>query len=102
MFILNLLIGIVKTIVKDKEKKSNLLILVLCQWCLFSFAPFISYSRIWSDYLCQRLIVQSLLQASMVKDAPISVSRVAWSPDGNFIGMVALPNDIYKVNVSTT
>ncbi|KAF5746718.1 topless-related protein 3 isoform X1 [Tripterygium wilfordii] len=25
-------------------------------------------------------------QASIVKDAPISVSRVAWSPDGNFVG----------------
>ncbi|KAK1581892.1 hypothetical protein Q3G72_010018 [Acer saccharum] len=26
-------------------------------------------------------------QASIVKDAPISVSRVAWSPDGNFVGV---------------
>ncbi|XP_021898842.1 LOW QUALITY PROTEIN: topless-related protein 3 [Carica papaya] len=26
-------------------------------------------------------------QASMVKDAPISVSRVTWSPDGNFVGV---------------
>ncbi|XP_031269555.1 topless-related protein 3 isoform X1 [Pistacia vera] len=29
-------------------------------------------------------------QASMVKDVPISVSRVAWSPDGNFVGMCPL------------
>ncbi|KAE9610024.1 putative transcription factor WD40-like family [Lupinus albus] len=26
-------------------------------------------------------------QASVVKDSPISVSRVSWSPDGNFIGV---------------
>ncbi|XP_044482412.1 topless-related protein 3-like isoform X6 [Mangifera indica] len=29
-------------------------------------------------------------QASIVKDAQISVSRVAWSPDGNFVGMCHL------------
>lgn len=28
-----------------------------------------------------------ILQAAVAKDAPISVSRVTWSPDGNFVGM---------------
>lgn len=35
----------------------------------------------------------AFLQASMVKDAPISVSRVTWSPDGNFVGMCMCMDD---------
>lgn len=38
-------------------------------------------------YKCSELIsVNMILQASFVKDAPIPVNRVRWSPDGNIIG----------------
>ncbi|XP_047324317.1 topless-related protein 3-like [Impatiens glandulifera] len=37
--------------------------------------------KIWDMSTCSLTF-----QASMVKDTPISVTRVAWSPDGNFLG----------------
>ncbi|CAK9134797.1 unnamed protein product [Ilex paraguariensis] len=37
--------------------------------------------KIWDMAACSLTF-----QASVVKDAPISVSRVTWSPDGNFLG----------------
>ncbi|KAK3036766.1 hypothetical protein RJ639_029731 [Escallonia herrerae] len=37
--------------------------------------------KIWDISDCS-----TTFQASVVKDAPISVSRVTWSPDGNFLG----------------
>ncbi|CAN1197959.1 Topless-related protein 3 [Linum perenne] len=38
--------------------------------------------KIWDMQSCSLQF-----QASMVKDTPIAVTRVAWSPDGNFIGV---------------
>ncbi|KAH9683623.1 Topless-related protein 2 [Citrus sinensis] len=38
--------------------------------------------KIWDMSNCSMM-----LQAAIVKDSSISVSRVAWSPDGNFIGV---------------
>nr|CAN79774.1 hypothetical protein VITISV_013612 [Vitis vinifera] len=64
---------------------------------------------LWEVALRERLVTKQFkiwdvtacslpFQASIAKDAPIPVSRVAWSPDGNFIGMDALPNEIYKID----
>ncbi|KAJ7977900.1 Topless-related protein [Quillaja saponaria] len=38
--------------------------------------------KIWDTQNCSLAI-----QTAVVKDAPISVSRVTWSPDGNFVGV---------------
>lgn len=38
--------------------------------------------KIWDMAACS-----SAFQASVAKDTPISVSRVTWSPDGNFVGV---------------
>jgi len=36
-----------------------------------------------------------------VKDAPISVSRVTWSPDGSFVGMILyVSENILKLSVN--
>lgn len=33
------------------------------------------------------VLIETFLQAAIVKDSSISVSRVSWSPDGDLIGM---------------
>ena len=60
-----------------------------CSWTKIRFILSLGISGIlwfWQN-TSVRIIIESLLQASIVKDSSISVSRVAWSPDGNLIGM---------------
>lgn len=45
--------------------------------------------RVYQQTSCTRILYLSFvgfIQALMAKETPISVTRVAWSPDGNFIG----------------
>lgn len=47
------------------------------------------YISFWSKHVGQETYSLDFIQAATIKDAPISVSRVTWSQDGNFVGKYA-------------
>lgn len=51
------------------------------------YRPYLIYVTMHPDVISKTFLI---IQASFGKDAPMSVNRVRWSPDGNIIGRYIL------------
>jgi hypothetical protein len=73
----------------DCKWKPRTFVMPSMWWQFFGFTGHLFcnlwHMGLWSNYFVG--LICNFLQASGFKDASISVTRVAWSPDGNFVGM---------------